>query len=286
MEIKYDNMLCFKVGVMGAAAVGKTAIISRLVNNHFPIIYEPTKEVNNTTLLFNLNDPEIKQKTYVMVTLEDMFAINNPLLQTPEHLISSVEMKQQRTEMSEIFKGFMFSSKEKRDKLSNEAKKPKTLGEAKKITKINVYEKLFDEDPSIERKGFVFVCDATDDKSADDIITLLDKLNQIEKSNDLTYPKGVFINKVDKADKEKLKKIVEKLDQVKAKYKFIDVFKTSALTNYGIVESFKKFLSRIHQIEADSKQNEGYEDKSDDDDDKNDKVKIIIFMEIFILIYF
>jgi GTPase involved in cell partitioning and DNA repair len=142
-----------------------------------------------------------------------------------------------------------------------------------------IYEKLFDEDPSIERKGFVLVCDATNDQSVDAIITLLQKLTQIEKSNDLVYPKGVFINKIDKVDKEKLKKITEKLDQEKPKIKF-DYFKTSALTNYMIVESFKKFLSRIHQIEADSKQNEGYEDKSDDDDDKNDKVIIIILKRL------
>ena len=103
-DVRYDTLFCCKIAVIGACAVGKTAIINRLINNHFPIVYEPTMNVENYTFLFNLSDREIKQKNYVMVTLEDMFGLNNPLLQTPEQLITSTEQGAQRAQMTKIFK--------------------------------------------------------------------------------------------------------------------------------------------------------------------------------------
>ena len=36
-EVKYDTLLCCKIAVIGSCAVGKTAIINRLINNYFPI---------------------------------------------------------------------------------------------------------------------------------------------------------------------------------------------------------------------------------------------------------
>ena len=274
VDVKYEDLLCCKIAVMGSSAVGKTAIINRLVNNYFPIIYEPTSKVENFTFLFNLSEFDIKEKTYVMVTLEDMFGLNNPLLQTPENLITSNEQLEQRAHMTDIFKKIMFTSSDKRKALSTDLKKPKNSSNVKKVTKMNIYEKIFNDDPLIERRGFILICDCTDLKTIEDLKIIIDKLNQIEKTNNLIYPKCILINKIDKIDKEKLKIIIKDFEVLRTKFK-IDICKISALTNYGVVESFKKFISKIHQQEADNKQNEGYEDQ-DQDEDNFDAVNYLL----------
>jgi GTPase SAR1 family protein len=273
-EVKYDTLLCCKIAVIGSCAVGKTAIINRLINNYFPISYEPTMTVENFTFLFNLSEREIKQKTYVMVTLEDMFGIDNPLLQTPDELITSQEQKDKRSYMSQVFKDIMFTSTEKRKQLSTESKKvSKNVGSKKKITKQNIYERIFNDDHIIERKAFILVCDPSDMRTLEDMKTILEKLHQIEKTNNLFYPKSILINKIDKADKEKLKNFTKITEELKSKFK-CEVFKISALTNYEVEESFKKIVSKIHQLESDSKQNEGLEDQ-DEAEEELESVKIL-----------
>lgn len=271
MDVNYSHLFCFKICVMGSASVGKTAIINRIVNNSFPIIYEPTYNVDRYSVLFNLNEYEVRDKTFVMVTLEDMFGINNPLLQTPENLLTSSEQRERRKAMAETFKKIMFTSNEKRNKISEESKKAKKSNNVKDKTQFSVYEKIFNDDPEIERRGFIFVCDCTDPESIKDVTTVIDKLHQIEKSNNLFYPKCILLNKIDKiTDKDKLKNLMKDLDQYKAKYK-LDTCRVSALTNYGINEFFKKFVSKIHQQEIDNKQNEGLEEP-DDDEGGDDRV--------------
>lgn len=270
-DIKYDSLPSFRVAIMGAAAVGKTAIVNRLVNNSFPVNYEPTMDIERYTSLFNLTEYEVKTKTYVMVTLEDMFGLNNPLLQTPDNLITSNVLKEKRKTMSENFKNIMFTSTEKRTKLSNELKKAKKAPVNKKSNPKDIlYEQIFSNDPKIERLGFILVCDCVDPNSGKDLEILIDKLHQIEKTNNLIYPKCIFVNKTDKAvDKEtktKLKTMISELEVFKTKYK-LEVFKVSALTNQGIVESFRKFVSKIHQQQVDLKQNEG---RDNDNENEND----------------
>jgi GTPase SAR1 family protein len=267
-NIKYNEIPNIKIAVLGSVATGKTAIINRLVNNNFSIGYEPTLEVTNYTVLFNLNEYDVKNKTYVMLTLEDMFGINNPLLQSHESTITSSYLKEKRTEMSATFQKLMFTSVEKRDKLSAESEKKKTKNvnpKKDRNPKFLIYEQIFENDEKIERVGFIFVCDCNDQKSYEAIKTIIEKLHQIEKTNNLMYPKCIFINKIDKgADKKKLKAIITDLQQFKTKFK-LEFYKTSALTNYGITESFRKFISKIHQQQVDQKQNEGVEDQENDD---------------------
>jgi GTPase SAR1 family protein len=266
-DVRYDKLFCCKIAMIGACAVGKTAIINRLINNHFPVIYEPTMNVENYTFLFNLSDREIKQKNHVMVTLEDMFGLNNPLLQTPEQLITSNEQAIQRNEMTKIFRDIMFTSSEKRKQLSTESKKvSKSAVSKKKITKQNVYENIFNDAPTIERKGFILVCDPSDYNTLEDLSTILEKLHQIEKTNNLIYPKSVLINKIDKADKEKMKRATKFTEELRSKYK-TDIFKISALTNYEVEDSFKRIVSKINQQEIDSKQSEGMDDQDEVDEE-------------------
>jgi|LauGreDrversion4_2_1035121.scaffolds.fasta_scaffold424254_3 GTPase SAR1 family protein len=44
-EIDYKKIDIFRVAILGSAGVGKTSIISRLINNSFSAIYEPTYEM-------------------------------------------------------------------------------------------------------------------------------------------------------------------------------------------------------------------------------------------------
>jgi GTPase SAR1 family protein len=44
-EFDYKKIEIFKVAMLGSAGVGKTALISRLINNSFSAIYEPTYEM-------------------------------------------------------------------------------------------------------------------------------------------------------------------------------------------------------------------------------------------------
>lgn len=283
VDIKYDDLFMCKITVMGSSAVGKTAIVNRLVNNYFPLIYEPTTKVDNYSFLFNLNEYEIREKTHVAVTLEDMFGLNNPLLQTPDNLITSAEQKEQRAMMTSVFKEIMFTSTEKRKLLSNELKKAKNAtASVKKNSKLNVYDKIFNDDPQIERRGFILVCDCTDIKTVEDLRIIIEKLHQIEKTNNLFYPKCILLNKIDRVDKEKLKSVLKEVESFRSRYK-IDIMKISALTNYGVVESFKKFVSKIHQQEVENKQNEGCEDQDEDEEDL-DKVECFLTIRLHAMI--
>lgn len=70
-DYMYDDIPNFRIALIGSAAVGKTSIINRFINNNFYSIYEPTLEINKYTTLFNLNEYDVKNKTYIMLTLED-----------------------------------------------------------------------------------------------------------------------------------------------------------------------------------------------------------------------
>lgn len=176
--------------------------------------------------------------------------------------------------MTKNFRELMFSSVTKRDQLSKEAEavKTKKLYDPKKDKdpKYLHYENIFVLDKSIERQGYIIVVDITEPQSLEDAKTVIEKLQQIEKTSNLHYPKCIFINKIDRIiDKKKIKSFVSEVEQLKLKYK-LDIFRISALNNNGVIEAFKKFLAKIHQSIMDKKQNEGLEEKdfsSDEDDD-------------------
>ena len=174
--------------------------------------------------------------------------------------------------MTVSFRELMFTSVDKRDQLSKEMenKKAKKFDPKKdKDPKFLHYENIFQMDKSIERQGYILVCDITEPSSLEDIKTIIDKLQQIEKTSNLSYPKCIFINKIDRTfDKKKVKAFFTEVEQLKQKYK-MEVYKVSALNNVGIIESFRKFMAKIHQQLMDEKQNEGMEekDKSDEEED-------------------
>lgn len=118
----------------------------------------------------------------------------------------------------------------------------------------------------IERHGFILVCDVTDVSTANDIKSVIEKLQQIEKTNNLIYPKCIFINKMDRNQKKNLKTILTELEEIKKKCK-LDIFKVSALTNSGVIDAFRKFMGRIHQQKVDEKQNEGMDDRENSEDE-------------------
>lgn len=125
--------------------------------------------------------------------------------------------------------------------------------------------------PLIERSGFVFVCDCENPKTVDSIVKIIEKLQEIEKTNNLIYPKMILFNKSDKMNertfKEDMKEYQGMLENFKTKFK-IECVRVSALTGNGIVEAFTRFLGKIHQEKRDQKQNDGIAEPDDEDDMK------------------
>jgi len=265
-KIAYDQITAIKVSVIGNVSVGKTSICTRIVNNFFSALYEPTIETQYYTTLIKITDAEVINKVYLFATLEDFFGLNNPILQASKETVNSEYIKKKQEKMTKEFRALMFSSVTKRDQLSKEAENIKTKKfdpKKDKDPKFLHYENIFVLDNSIERKGYIIVVDITDPTTLQDAATILEKLVQIEKTSNLTYPKCIFVNKIDRTvDKKKIKAFYIEADQLKQKYK-TDIFKVSALNNTGVLDAFKKFLGKIHQILLDQKQNEGLEENDD-----------------------
>jgi GTPase SAR1 family protein len=267
---------CFKITLLGDSNVGKTAIITKLVNKYFPIIYEPTTEIENYSVKLNLTEEDIAQKTYVNLTVQDTFGLNNSLLNKLPELITSQVLREKRDHMTKIFKDIMFTSNEKRKKISCEEKGMKPSQDLKKKSVI-VKENIYNDDPKneneskIERLGFIFVCDSENMKSLENVTHIIKKLHEIEKTNNLIYPKCIFFNKADKVSekffKENLKQYASQLEAFKNKFK-IDFLRVSALTGQGLIEGFRRFLSKIHQKKEDEDQNDGIKEPDDDDDSR------------------
>ena len=82
------------------------------------------------TLLFKVTEAEVTNKTYIFITLEDFFGLNNPILQTSENTIKSDYIKMKREDMAKQFRELMLTSLTKRNQLSSESETKK----AKKFT--------------------------------------------------------------------------------------------------------------------------------------------------------
>lgn len=221
--------------------------------------------------MIKITDTDVTNKIYVFATLEDYFGLNNPILQVSKETVSSEYIKEKQEKLTKEFRELMFSSVSKRDQLSKEenTKTAKKYDPKKdKDPKFLHYENIFVLDKSIEREGYIIVVDATDPETFKDAATILEKLTQIEKTSNLTYLKCLFVNKYDRFDKKKVKSLIAECDLLKQKFK-TDYFRVSALNNYNISESFKKFLSKIHQKLLDEKQNEGLEDFEEESEEED-----------------
>ena len=115
------------------------------------------------------------------------------------------------------------------------------------------------------------VCDCTELKTVEDISVIIEKLTQIEKTNNLFYDKCILLNKTDKfiSDKTQTAAIINELNKIKSKYR-IKYYKISALTGKGVVSSIREYLNQIFQKENESK-NEGFgdDDNNEDEEDEN-----------------
>ena len=117
-----DKQIPFiKITFLGWCKVGKTSIINKLVSKTFSPIYEPTTDTNTYQLKLNLKDDG--QKAYVNLILEDVFGLNNTILNKPQDLIISSNIRKKREHMSKIFREIMLTSTEKRNKLVKQEKK-------------------------------------------------------------------------------------------------------------------------------------------------------------------
>jgi hypothetical protein len=101
---------------------------------------------------------------------------------------------------------------------------------------------------------------------------VIDKLTQIEKTNNLVYPKCILLNKIDKfqQDKTQLTGIIAELNRLKTKYR-IKYYKVSALNGKSLISSLREYLNLIYQMENESK-NEGFDDIDDQDEDDENRI--------------
>lgn len=63
--------LTVRVTLLGNSAVGKTAIINRIINKTFSPQYEPTIKIANYGINLNISESNVTKKTYVMINFED-----------------------------------------------------------------------------------------------------------------------------------------------------------------------------------------------------------------------
>ena len=260
---------CYKITFLGCVKVGKTAIINRLVNKSFSQDYYQTQKIENYVTYLNLSEEEVSKKTYVNLIIEDTFGINNSILNKSPELITSEEMKKERTRMSTQFKNIMFTSSTKKDSILDE--KRKRINSRKK--NVNMYEEILNDSLGygsnfIERNGFVFVCDCVKENTMETVFKLIENMNKIERSNNLFYPKIILFNMSDKVNEKEFYKFIEKKIDVIENYKSknkIDIYKVSALTGQCIEDAIKKFVRGIHQDFGYSHQNNGVEEQEEDD---------------------
>ena len=258
-----------KITFLGWCKVGKTSIINKLVSKTFSPIYEPTTDTNTYQLKLNLKDDG--QKAYVNLILEDVFGLNNTILNKPQDLIISSNIRKKREHMSKIFREIMLTSTEKRNKLVKQEKKQMQKTVKKQI---NMRDERFNDflgegSEYIDRNGFVFVCDITNLKSFDSVLNIIQKMEEIEKTNNLNYSKMILFNKYDKVDVTKFNEEIESRRTIIEEYQNnkhrIDMFRVSALTEYGLIEAFRRFLYRIHQELRNISQNDGIEDPDEEE---------------------
>lgn len=260
-----------KVSVLGCSYVGKTAIINQLISKSFQTIYEPTLEIQDYGYRINLNDDEVAQKTYINLIIQDTFGLNNSLLNKPPELITSRLLREKRIKMTQQFKDIMFTSNEKRNEISSNEKSLK-FDYLKK--EVNEKEEIFMDvlgqvSKHIERSGFIFVCDCENSKSVESILKIIEKLQEIEKTNNLIYPKVILFNKCDKLNektfKENMRQYAGMLENFNSKFKIRSI-RVSAMTGQGIEETFKAFLSKIHQEIKTKRQNDGIAEPVEDEE--------------------
>ena len=250
-----------KITFIGACFCGKTTLINKLINNIFLTKYIPTDSITFYYKSYNLssetptNISSVLPKEYpVHLILEDTFGINNPLLVTNQSLLNSTLLKVQKQEMSKQFKNILFTPHNKRLYLNNLDTKTKTSSQSNKS---NVMQEL-DSVSTIERRGFVFVCDCENISSVSYMLKVIEKFVEIEKTNDVFFPKVIFFNKYDRLKddvfNENISKYRKRLEMLRKNSGIISV-KVSALNGEGLYYHFDNFIWKIYNEIINEKQN-------------------------------
>lgn len=261
---------CIKVTILGCSFVGKTAIINRLVNNTFTKGYVPTKKIDKYYYRIDLNDDEICKPLYANLIIEDMFGLDNYLLNKNKNFIQSKILVDLKSKLTQEFKDIMFTAHEKRKKLLLEEENQKkhylfknSPNDIEDFNGINIL-----NNDQIERNGFIFVCDCLNPKSVSSIIKIIDKFIEIEKTTNITYHKIILFNKCDKLKEKTFKSTMKKFQSHLENYKKklnINSVRVSALTGQGIINIFRKFLYKIYQDIKFSTQSKFIDDQEDED---------------------
>jgi hypothetical protein len=191
--------------------------------------------MTNYSTLFNLSDDDSKDKTYIELILEDVFGLNNPLLQTQESLIKSKTLLDKRKKMVEDFKNVMMTSQNKKSQMDEQKRFSRQSKLSQAISVSNIF----------ERNGFIIVFDITEHSSLEDAQFILKRLYEMEKTNGIKYEKCVLANKTDKViDKKRFLNILHELDAFRKTYKCM-AYLVSAKTNEMVSEGFKEFLLNV-----------------------------------------
>ena len=113
----------------------------------------------------------------------------------------------------------------------------------------NPYPFVYDIDKmakEIERKGFVFVCDCSDAKSISNMIKIIDKQLEIEKTTNVSIHKIILFNKSDKIVNEKEFKAKRK--EIKVERKDNKASENSMLNKY-----IKEYVSKKKKNKSESR---------------------------------
>lgn len=221
-----------KISFLGDCYSGKTSLINQIINHSFSHHYSPTHTRETYTLKTNLNLKETlsDKEITINVILEDLFGVNNSLLFINEEITQSKILRDKHKSMTKIFKEIMFTSRTK-----------------KTITNINFFNSS--ELSEYPTTAFIFVCDCTNPKSTSSVIKIIDRLIEIERTNNSHYPKMILFNKADKIKKVKFNKDFQQYQKKLKGYKKkqnIESFCVSALSTEGVFYSFNSFLSKVY----------------------------------------
>ncbi len=246
----------YRICFLGSCAVGKTSIINRIINNSFTQNYDPTLELTSYSTEFQprknifVEDPDDTNDNY-QVILEDMFGLNNTIIQTPPQEIKSANILRKRAKMIDDFKSVIYSYKEI------------NLASQENLAFFHNSDMPFHRisfKTSIPRTGLIFVVDITDEDTLNEAISIINQIEAIEKNEkDYKTEKAIFLNKFDKiSENKKINDLQSKLSQKEIYH----VYEISALSDWNITESMSNFLGKIQQrffgSKADAKQEEIY----------------------------
>ena len=139
-------------------------IPSQKYTNHLTKSRKEPLTFRNYSVRLNIGD-EYKDRKYIELILEDVFGLNNPLLQTQENLVKSITLQEKRKKMVNEFKNIMFTSLNKKTKSDNYLR----IFRKKSLLSENLNKKGISVSNLSERNGFIIVFDLTEPSTLEDV---------------------------------------------------------------------------------------------------------------------